>query len=165
MYIVTTLILPIDSISTITYFLPSFQYLAWMVLVGLHQSISMSLLLVGHTTFSPDWCFGLIKQRYQCTCINSLQDIADIIETSSDVNFAQLVGTQNGDVIVPMYHWDTFLSSYFRKVPHLKSYHNFTFATSYPGLVTLKEFSDSHNVCRALKHKAVVLCYNTTLLY
>ena len=33
------------------------QYCAWRVLSGLHQSVTMSFMLVGHTKFAPDWCF------------------------------------------------------------------------------------------------------------
>ena len=39
------------------------QYLAWRVMSGLNESIEISFLLVGHTKFAPDWCFGLLKQR------------------------------------------------------------------------------------------------------
>ena len=137
---------------------------------------------VGHVKFSPDWCYGLLKQQYRRTFISILQDVADIIATSSDINTAQLVGTQNhnGDIIVSTYDWATFLSSHFRKVTHLKSYHHFTFATSHPGLVILKSLatqtavpwlpdaerrrmgttgtsSTLHNACRALERKTVVL--------
>ena len=63
----------------------------------------------------------------------------------SFVNIAQLVGTENGNVIVPTYDWATFLSSHLKKVPRLKSYHHFTFSASHPGLVLMKEFSDSES--------------------
>ena len=38
------------------------QYLLWRTVVGLHDKITLSFLIVGHTKFSPDWCFGLLKQ-------------------------------------------------------------------------------------------------------
>ena len=40
------------------------QYLLLRVLVGLHKEIILSFLPVGHTKFSPDWCFGLLKQKF-----------------------------------------------------------------------------------------------------
>ena len=43
------------------------QYLEWYVLSGLNISITLSFLIVGHTKFSPDWCFGLLKQAYRQT--------------------------------------------------------------------------------------------------
>ncbi len=34
------------------------QYLAWRVSSTLHDSVTLSFLLVGNTKFAPDWCFG-----------------------------------------------------------------------------------------------------------
>ena len=38
-------------------------YLLWRVLAGLHNTITLSFMISGHTKFSPDWCFGLLKKR------------------------------------------------------------------------------------------------------
>ena len=119
------------------------QYLAWRVMVGLHQSVTISFLLVGHTKFAPDWCFGLFKQRFRRTFVSSLQEIADVVESSAHVNTAQLVGTQNGEVVVPVYDWGQFLGERFRKLPKIKSFQHFTFTSSKPGIVHIKSFSDS----------------------
>ena len=43
------------------------QYLTWRVLTGLNKRIEISFMLVGHTKFAPDWCFGLVKQRFRRT--------------------------------------------------------------------------------------------------
>ena len=74
-------------------------------------------MLVGHTKFSPDWCFGLFKQRYWRTFVSCLDGIAKVVDVSADVNVAQLVGTQSGEPVVPMYNWATFLGGHFRTVP------------------------------------------------
>ena len=123
--------------------LHSLQYLSWRVLSGLHQHITISFMLVGHTKFSPDWCFGLLKQKYKKTFVSSLGDIVDVVNSSAEVNTAQLVGSQEGDVVVPTYDWATFLGKHFRKVPNIKQYHHFKFSRCSPGKVTLKELSDS----------------------
>ena len=34
-------------------------YLAWRVMVGLHDEITLSFLLVGHTKFALNWYYGL----------------------------------------------------------------------------------------------------------
>ena len=31
---------------------------------GLHRNINLNSMVVGHTKFAPDWCFGLLKQKY-----------------------------------------------------------------------------------------------------
>ena len=92
-------------------------------MVGLHDSVTMSFMLVGHTKFCQDWCFGLLKQRYK-TFVSCLQDIVDV-NSSADVNTAQLAGTQDGEVVVPTYDWAQFLGEHCRKVPQMKSYHHF----------------------------------------
>ena len=76
------------------------QYLLWRVLVGLHRCITLSFLVVGHTKFSPDWCFGLLKQRFRRTKVGCLDDIAQVVNDSASTNVAQLVGTQEGEVVV-----------------------------------------------------------------
>jgi hypothetical protein len=40
------------------------QSLAWRVLTGLHRTVTMSFMVVGHTKFAPDWFFGLFNQKY-----------------------------------------------------------------------------------------------------
>ena len=50
-------------------------------------------MLVGHTKFSPNCCFGHLKQRYEKPFI-SLDDIVAVVNDSADVNTAQLVGSQ-----------------------------------------------------------------------
>lgn len=66
--------------------------------------ISLSFMVVGHTKFAPDWCFRLLKQQYRCTRVSCLDDIVKVVESSAHVNMAQLVGTQEGENIVPTYN-------------------------------------------------------------
>ena len=85
-------------------------YLAWRTLT-LHQSITCSFLIAGHTKFGPDQCFGLIKKSYKVSYVSSLNGFATLVDTSSAVgiNKAQIVGTHDGKVIVPVYDWVSFL--------------------------------------------------------
>ena len=100
-------------------------------------------MLVGHTKFSPDWCFGLFKQKYRRTFVSCLDDVVEVVNSSADVNVAQLVGTQSGEPVVTMYNWATFLGGHFRQVPHLKSYHHFKFSSEHPDKIMLQESSDT----------------------
>ena len=99
----------------------------WRILVGLNSSITLSFLPVGHTEFAPDWCFGLLKQKYRKTFVSKLANIVSVVQQSSRVNKAQLVGTQEGEIIVFTYDWHTFLQVKMKKVPDIKRYHHFTF--------------------------------------
>ena len=107
-------------------------------------------MIVGHTKFSPDWCFGLVKQRLRRCKVDCLDDIVEVVQSSADVNHAQLVGTQSGETLVPMHDWAKYLEPYFRVLPNIKQYHHFHFSSSSPGTVVLKKYSDSPEVSYTL---------------
>ena len=121
------------------------QYLAWHVLSGLNKSITLSFLIVGHTKFSPDWCFGLFKQAYRRTKIGCLDDIVRVVERSAVANHAQLVGTQDGRVLVPTYDWADFFDHPFqqRALKGIKTMHHLRFCDTKPGYVFVKDSIDS----------------------
>lgn len=99
-------------------------YYSWWVMNGLPHSINYDFLLPGHTKFSPDWCFGLMKQKTRRTFTSSLFDIARTVEDSASVNVAELVGLHNGTVLVEMYDWTTYLGQYFKKLHQIKTFSN-----------------------------------------
>ena len=59
-------------------------------------------MVVGHTKFVPDGCFGLLKRAFWKTEVSSLADIEQVVQSSSTVNKCQLVGSQMDHVIVPV---------------------------------------------------------------
>ena len=122
------------------------QYLMWRTMLGTHKSITLSFLLVGHTKFTPDWCFGLFKQRYRRTKVGCIEDIARIVDDSLVCNVSQLVGTQEGEEIVPAYKWADFFAPHISKLVGIKKYHRFRFSSDSPGKVFVKEFSDSKEI-------------------
>ena len=112
---------------------------------GLNKTITLSFMIVGHTKFMPDSCFGLLKQKMRRTNIECLDDIVQTINKSANVNHTQLVGTQNGEVLVPTYDWLSFFAMYFKKISNIKSYQNFIVSTNSPGVVEYKKFSNSES--------------------
>ena len=58
-------------------------YLAWRVAIGLHKTVSLNFLIAGHIKLSPDWRFGLIKQKFRKTNVSCLNDIADVVRKST----------------------------------------------------------------------------------
>ena len=119
------------------------HYLLWRVMVGLHHSITLSFLVVGHTKFSPDWCFGLLKQRFRRTKVGCLDDIVGVVNTSAKVNVAQLVGTQEGENLVPTYNWTDMFAGNLCKLKNLKAQRHFRFDAATPGVVYTKVASDA----------------------
>ncbi|XP_077056261.1 uncharacterized protein LOC143708820 [Siphateles boraxobius] len=124
-------------------------YLAWRVGHKLHDKIEIHFLIAGHTKFSPDCGFGLIKQAYMKTRVNTLADIAEVVENSSPVsrlNIPQLVGTAEGKVLVQTFDWQQHLTRHFRRLPQIKSYQHFSFEAKRPGVVLAKSHRDAQPV-------------------
>lgn len=132
-------------------------YLAWRTINQLHDSISYSFLIAGHTKFGPD--HSIIKRSYKVNYVSSLYEFAEMVESSSaaGVNRAQLVGTHDGEVIVPVYDWSTFLQQYFVKFPGIKKFHHFRFSKEEPGKLYFKEYSTS-------PERSVLLLKNPAIL-
>ena len=120
------------------------QYLLWRVMVGLHHSITLSFLVVGHTKFSPDWCFGLLKQRFRRTKVGCLDNLVKVVDSSAGVNIAQLVGTQEGEKLVTTYNWAAYFARQFRKLKNMKRYRHFRFDAGTPGIVYVKTAADGN---------------------
>ena len=79
----------------------------------------------------PDTCFGLLKQKFRRTDDDSLDNFANVVNQSAMVNTSQLVGTANGEVIVPTYDWTSYFATLYKKKIGIKKYHHFNFdATS-----------------------------------
>ena len=76
------------------------QYLRWRVLTGLHHNINISFVVIGHTKFAPNGCFGMLKRALRRTEVSSLADIEQVVQSSSVVIECQLVGNQTGEIIV-----------------------------------------------------------------
>jgi len=77
--------------------------------------------------------------------------------STSGLNKAQLVGTHNGRVVVPVYDWGTFLGQYFKKLPNIKEVHHFWFSNEDPGKVFYKELvSSPERSCMLLKNNAIL---------
>ncbi|KAK3737672.1 hypothetical protein RRG08_066359 [Elysia crispata] len=122
------------------------MYLLWRVLTGRHTKITLSFLIAGHTKFSCDWCFGLLKRKFKRTRVDSLGDMEDVVKDSARGNIAQLCGNERGEVFVPTYDWKAYLPSFFKKVVGIKKFHHFIFSKESQGNVILKEASDSEEV-------------------
>ena len=73
-----------------------------------NDSITLSFLIVGHTKLSPAAGFGLVKKEFRKTKVDCLADIVTVVDISSKLNKAQLVGLENGPSEVPVFQWDAF---------------------------------------------------------
>ena len=107
-------------------------------------------MITGHTKFSTDACFGLLKRKFRRTDVSSLDNLARVVEESAACNICQLVGAQDGSTIVPSRDWAGFLSSHFRRLDGIKQYHHFRFERDHPGVVFLKKTATAEEEQRVL---------------
>ena len=73
-----------------------------------------------------------------------LDDIAKVVDQSASMNHPQLVGDQQGDVIVPVYDWISFFKERTIKngLRGIKKMAHFRFSSDSPGHVYVKETID-----------------------
>ena len=113
-------------------------------MVGLNDNITVSFLIIRHTKFAPDWCFGLLKRAFRRTKVGCFDDIVQVVE-SAEVNDAQLVGAQDGTVIVPTYNWADYFDPFFKQAAFkgIKLMHHMRFSKTHHGKVLVKNSVDS----------------------
>ena len=59
---------------------------------GRHKFITLSFMVAGHTKFSCDRHFGLIKKRYILSKIDTMEDVERVVrESSQGYNVPQVV--------------------------------------------------------------------------
>ena len=102
-------------------------YCAWRVATGLHQSITLNCLVVGHTKFFPDSCFGLLKRAFRRHAVSSLCELETVVNGSACLNSSQLVGTEDGTSLVPVGDWQDHLRPFYRPLPGIKRIQHFRY--------------------------------------
>ena len=109
-------------------------------MVKLNKSIEISFLRVGHTKFAPDWCFGLLKQKFRKSEVGCLDDLVRVVDLSANTNHAQLVGREDGRVLVRQYDWASHFQPYFRRAAFdgIKSWHHLVFSSATPGKANVR---------------------------
>jgi len=59
------------------------------------------------------------------------------------LNHAEIIGTENGQVNVPTFDWQTYFQTFFKSFPGIKAVHYFRFSADSPGVVFYKATSSS----------------------
>jgi hypothetical protein len=120
------------------------QYLVYRTLVGLHDKIRLSFMMVGHTKFAPDGYFGLIKYRYRRSNVYTYEQLADVIEGSSENghNLCQRYRNEEGIPNFEYRDWSKWLLKYFKNLPNITKYHHFKIDKKMRGVVITKETVD-----------------------
>ncbi|MCP4112739.1 MAG: hypothetical protein GY749_45630, partial [Desulfobacteraceae bacterium] len=118
------------------------QYLLWRVMNGLHDCISLSFMIPGHTKFAPDAYFGLFKIKYRRNTTDCLRYLALCVENASRNGYTvpQVYGKHYGLSYntFEFREWDLFLCDYFHKIEGILNYNYFDFSRDKPGQVLLR---------------------------
>lgn len=101
-------------------------------------------MIPGHTKFSPDRFFGMVKRKFRRTRVDSLNQLSGVVNTST-------LGRQNDAYVIghdttssfSYYNWSEFLHAHFSILPNITTYHHFRFSSSSPGVVFVREFANS----------------------
>ena len=107
-------------------------------------------MIVGHNKFTPDSCFGLLKQAFRRTHVQTLQAMADVVTNSAVCNEVEVVGWEDGVPLIPTYDWSSYFAEHMNKVVGIKKFHHFTSIKSKPGTVLHNSHSQDKNFCRRL---------------
>lgn len=118
------------------------QYLMYRVLTGLHEKIELSFLIVGHTKFSPDGYFGLIKRHYRRSQVYTYEQLENIVESSSKNGHNVCVGNTAPTIIYR--DWTSWLAQYFIPLKGISNYQHFKIEKDQP--ISLKEQKDSKEI-------------------
>ena len=96
--------------------------------------------------------FGLLKRAFRCTRVGYLKDIVRAV-VSAEVNHAQLVGAQDGTVIVPTYNWADYFDPFFKQTAFqgIKAMHHMRFSRLQHGKAYVKSLVDSQEEISLLK--------------
>lgn len=118
------------------------------MLSGLHNKIELSFLVVGHTKFSPDGYFGLIRHRYRRSKVYTYEQLAKVVEKSSENghNICQRYNHNNEKSEIVYRNWSSWLAQYFKTIPNITSYHYFRIDHNERGIVAKKKEMDSKEV-------------------
>jgi len=123
------------------------HYLMYRVLTGLHDKIELSFLLVGHTKFSPDGFFGLIKQHYRRSHVYTYDQLANIVQSSSKNGHNRCIRVSKNISAPVIYRdWSAWLSQYFSACQGLSAYQHFRMETQHPSILFVKERKDSEEI-------------------
>ena len=105
-------------------------YLAWQILVGLNAEIQLDFMRVGHTRCFVDARFGLLKQKYRRSDVDTFEQLVGVVRSSATMNEAE-------KFLWEWREWDKYFELIFRPVKNITSYQRFHFSSTNPGFVSL----------------------------
>ena len=133
------------------------HYLMWRVANGKNSSISLSFMIAGHTKFAPDRHFGLIRKTNRRTPVETINCLERFVRNSLTIgcNISQLVRSPSGELLVNYYDWTSYFKDYFKAIPAIAKYHVFCCSHDDPGVIYLRETTQSKEISKSLVKKSL----------
>lgn len=121
------------------------SYLLYRTIKRVHQKIDWSFMLVGHTKFSPDAYFGLLKKKYRLSQVYTYNQLVDVINNSTlkGCNICHPYRNFDGEATLKYRAWSKWLERHFRKLPNISCYQHFSMNADNPGEVMVRKSVDS----------------------
>lgn len=116
------------------------RFLFYLVIYGYYESIELNFMIAGHTKFSPDRNFGMIKKKYRRSTIFNKEEFVKVVEESSLLNKVKCYEDGKGFQYLD---FKGKLRPCFNNLPKIGKYHHFFFSSDRLGIVKVKEFVDS----------------------
>src|SRR5260364_154823 len=101
-------------------------------------------MVAGHTKFSPDGFFGLIKLLLRKSEVDNINDLINIVQNSTPggYNIAQTVFDNKVNQVVHYYEWTNWLKQKFTTIPNILKQHYFEFSNLDKGKVKISTSSN-----------------------
>lgn len=84
-----------------------------------------------------------MKRAFKRNLVPAQSVLETVVNESSSVNIAQVVGYEDGTTVVPVSDWQAFFKNSCKPLPGIKKYQHFRFDDAHPGSVFVKEHSES----------------------
>ncbi|EXX71165.1 hypothetical protein RirG_080950 [Rhizophagus irregularis DAOM 197198w] len=112
-----------------------------------YEDITVNFMIPGHTKFICDSFFGHIKKVYWKHKVNTINDVKNIINNSSNGNEAILY--DNG-INWNWYDFSAFFKNHFVPLPNITQFHHFCFSSEDIGKVYVSKESGGVESCYKL---------------
>jgi len=127
---------------------------------GFHNQIKYCFMVAGHTKFSPDGFFGLIKLKMRNSEVQNLSDLVQVVSDSTigGFNTAQTIYDSNGQQQVYFYKWTEFLNKTFSRVSQILQQHHFEISSEALGKLNIQTRIEGEKVEVSILKKTKPFC-------
>ena len=118
------------------------QFCQFLAKAGYYESVELNFMIVGHTKFSPDRGFAMIKKKYYKSTVYCKEEFVEVVKKSSPAELNKVQCYEDGKGFQYLNIKGT-LEKFFTKLFNIAKYHHFFFESSNLETIKTKEYVDS----------------------